>query len=140
MLNRFVGNPLGSPYCAAGVSWCFHAAGAKDFPFSGGSQEIKSWFEERGLLSFSADDLKAWTGALFGWSNGDGHGHIGFVWERLTDPQGAVERIKTIEYNTSLAGSRDGEGVFSLERWMVGKHKLWFLNTSEFLGGKWWTP
>jgi hypothetical protein len=102
-LNRFVGNPLASPYCAAGVSWCFHAAGSLDFPFSGSSQVIRAWFEHRGKLSFQPDAMKAWHGALFGWSNGDGHGHIGFVAERLTapptdnlSPEGHVVRIRTV--------------------------------------------
>lgn len=136
-LNRFVGNPIGSPYCAAGVSWCFHAAGAMDFPFSGSSQAIKSWFEHRGLLSFQADSMLAWHGALFGWSNGDGLGHIGFVAERLTSDEHVVS-FKTVEYNTSLAGSRDGQGVFSLTRHVAEAHQLWFLDTSDFEGGRWW--
>lgn len=138
-INRFVGNPIGAPYCAAGVSWCFHAAGCGDFPFSGGSQFIRDWFERRNRLSWSADDLLKWRGALFGWSNGDGHGHIGFVAKRFQEG-GRVLTIGTAEYNTDSAGSREGEGAYALTRSLEGPHRLWFLDVSELAGGAWWPP
>lgn len=136
-LNRFVGNPLGAPYCAAGVSWCFHAAGASGFPYSGGSQFIRAWFEQHGKLSWTPDDLLKWRGALFGWSNGDGHGHIGFVAKRF-QAQSHVVSVGTAEYNTNGSGDRDGEGAYALVRSMSGPHRLWFLDVSEFQGGAWW--
>jgi len=138
-INRFVGNPIGAPYCAAGVSWCLHAAGAEGFPFSGGSQFIRGWFEERGRLSWDVDDLLKWRGALFGWSNGDGHGHIGFVAKRFQEA-GHVLTIGTAEYNTDKAGSRDGEGAYALTRSLQGPHRIWFLDVSAFTGGAWWPP
>lgn len=138
-MNTFVGIPLGSPYCAAGVSYCFHRAGAtsEQFPFSGGSQAIRQWFEERGLLTFDPSELKYWKGALFGWSLDDGHGHIGFVSGRLVNASGEVVGIQTCEYNTDKAGSREGEGCYQLRRSFAGPHRLWFCNCSDIHGGDW---
>lgn len=145
--NRFVGNRMGDPYCAAGVSYCFHLAKEKlsdpgrTFPYCGASQGIKRYFKRLAFYSENAEDLKNWKGALFGWTLPDGaHGHIGFVKGRLTDPCGNVIAIQTLEFNTSAAsGERDGEGAFRLHRTVPidRGHRLWFLNTTEFVGGRW---
>ena len=142
-INRNVGNPLGSPYCAAGVSDAFRRAGAgrTDFPFSGSSQAIKRWFESHGLLSHDAQDLKHWRGALAGWTDADGaHGHIFLVGQRFTDDSGHITSIGTAEYNTGPDGGRDGDGAYSKHRIVPidRGHKLWFLNCSNIPGGAWW--
>ena len=152
-INRLVGNPLASPYCAAGVSYCFHkvitdptedphATATKFFPFSGSSQDLMKWFKAKGLLSTDPNSLKHWQGALAGWTDADDvHGHIFFVKNRLTGSDGRVLAIETAEFNTSAqTGSRDGEGAFLLKRVVpVDRgHSLRFLNVSDFTGGNWW--
>lgn len=145
--NQAVGNPLGSPYCAAGVSAAFRKFAKNDghdFPFSGGSQAIRHWFETRGLLSWNPQDILKWKGAVVGWTDSGGiHGHVFLAVHRLTDANGVLLRIGTAEANTSAAtGGRDGEGCYELTREVpVDRgHKLWFCNVSDINGGDFgWT-
>lgn len=174
-LVRYVGHsvPLnpkaaGLPYCAIGVSACFLMA-QRAYIKGGGdtksftelmiktasSQEIKRFFERKGLLFTDPQQLRQCKGALFGWTNSDAaHGHVGFVAGRLTDGMGKVVAIRTVEFNSNMAGSRDGEGCYSLIRQHLhngvfgvkgltgnlgqSKKKLWFCDTSSFFGGSWW--
>jgi hypothetical protein len=144
-INRFVGNKLGAPYCAAGVSRDFDLAGCENFPSSGSSQAIMRWFKKNGWLFTDPQHLLKCKGALFGWTNADGaHGHIGFVKGRLTvklTKKPVVVGIQTVEYNTSLStGDRDGEGCFELQRATPKDrgHTLWFCDTSHLVGGVSW--
>lgn len=159
MLNKFVGNPLGSPYCAAGVSYCMHHQNTpgQGFPKTGSSQEFKRWAIKKKRFFTDPNELKTCKGALVGFTNeGDeGHGHIAFVEGRLTDPSGKVVGIRTIEFNSDLGGDREGEGVYRLERHMIAPGKwqvenaqgelvgkvrqLWFVRLDGVLGGEWWT-
>lgn len=144
-INRFCSLPMGSPYCAAGVSWCFaHCDGVGiRLPISGSSQFFKRWFDNRGWLTYDPKDLKKMKGFLFGWTNVDdmAHGHIGFGAGRnvhwLTRK---VVSIRTVEYNSNLAGSRDGEGVFTNVRLVPfdRSHRLYFMDTSHLVGGTFW--
>lgn len=154
--NKFCKVPLGSPYCASGISYCFyealqivpqHLRTGTLFPYSASSQSIKNSFKKNGWYSVNPQDLLKWNGALFGWTNpapNSAHGHIGMVIGRLTDKQGKVVAIQTLEFNTSpITGSRDGDGCYSLKRTVPvdKKNKLWFLNTTYIIGrtGFWWT-
>lgn len=147
--NKLVGIPMGSPYCASCLSYCFHKfASPADhlghgFPSSGSSQAIKRAFRERGLYSEDPQDILEWKGALGGWTNKDKvHGHIFMISHRLTNAQGKLLRIGTAEANTSAAtGGRDGEGCFELTREIpVDRgHRLWFLRCDGIKGGAWWT-
>lgn len=147
--NRFCRVPVGSPYCAAAISYCFHLAAGDlsagrglAFPSSASSQQLMRSLRAMSGYSESATDLLQMRGALFGWTNpGDpAHGHIGFVAHRY-HLQGKVVAIGTVEFNTSPAtGSRDGDGAYALRRAvpMDRGRKLWFLCTDAFLGGCWW--
>jgi|GEM_PF-6292446 len=135
-INRFVGNPVGSPYCAAGVSWCFHAAGANNFPFSGLAAAIHDSFRAADRVSEDPQKVLSWKGALFGWTLESGHGHIGFIRERLTDETGKLVRIRTVEYNTVQPANPNIDGVFERDR--AVEPSFWFLNTSDLEGGAWW--
>lgn len=136
-INRFAGSPLGSPYCAAGVSWCFHQAGASHFPFSPLAKSIRDWFAERGLMSEDPDSLLHWDGALFGWTNPDGHGHIGFVKRRLTNSAGHVVAIQTVEYNTHPQDAAGPDGVWERRR-LAAPGRMWLLRCDGFPGVAWW--
>lgn len=137
----FVGVRPGQPWCAAFVSWCFRQASGKAPGFSSASsQAIRRWFEKREWLSFDPQELLRWNGALFGWTNPDRiHGHIGLVKRRFTR-NGRVVSIGTLEGNTNLRQERNGDGAYALHRSIAAMDDkpLWFLNTSEIEGGKWW--
>lgn len=162
-INRSVGNALGSPYCAAGVSECFAKAARlvpDGKPFggrSGSSQAIKRWFDAGGRLTYDAQKLLGWHGALFGWTNPEdpAHGHVGMVERRYTNADGKVTEIGTVEYNTdAIKGDRDGDGVYRCRRRLCsdglwypvdshGKtygrgHKIYFMRTDGIAGGEWW--
>jgi len=95
-INRELGLPMGSPYCAATVSHCFRKAAAEPgatglpFPCSGGSQALKHSFAALGRLSNDPNALLSWRGALGGWTDSDDptHGHVFFIKGRLTDQSG----------------------------------------------------
>ena len=132
---------VGQPWCAAFVSWCFRQATDNPPDFnSASSQFIRRWFEKRDWLSFDPQDLLRWNGALFGWTNPDRiHGHIGFVRQRFTK-MGRVVSIGTLEGNTDRTMERNGDGAYALRRSIAAMDDkpLWFLNTSEIEGGRWW--
>jgi len=149
--NQFCKAALGSPYCASGLSYCFHKAALSGadgtlLPYSASSQSFKKWAKKFGRLSYDPDAMLNWKGALFGWTNADKvHGHIGLVEKRLTD-HGQVVAISTIEFNTdAIANDRDGDGCYRVKRsnfkngrlWHKGK-KLWFIDVSGIAGGGWW--
>lgn len=150
-INRELGLPMGSPYCAATVSHCFRKAASADgapgvpFPYSGGSQALKRAFAALGCLSDDPNALLSWRGALGGWTDSDdpAHGHVFFVKGRLTDDGGNVVGLITLEANTSpQTQERDGEGMCELHRSidsLNARHpNYWFLKTDGIAGGDWW--
>lgn len=138
---KSAGTIVGLPWCAAFVSWCFRQASGNIPNFnSASSQLIRRWFENRGWLSFDPQDLLRRKGALFGWTNPDrAHGHIGFVQKRFTK-LGRVVSLGTLEGNTNRSMERNGDGAYALHRSIAAMDDkpLWFLNTSEIEGGRWW--
>ena len=137
--NRFVGDNMGDPWCAAFVSYCFHEAGAGEaFPYSGGSQTLKAWFKDHDLFSTDPNDLKGWSGALAGWTDPGGEqGHIFFVYGRGTDGNGNVVSLLTYEGNTNTDGSSNGDGAYARNR-PVDSREFWYLRTDGIPGGSWW--
>ncbi len=51
--NTFVGNPLGSPWCAAGLCWVANAAGVKNAPKTGSSGAIVQWGHDHHAIVIS---------------------------------------------------------------------------------------
>ena len=151
-INRELGLPMGSPYCAATVSHCFRKAAAEPgatglpFPCSGGSQALKHSFAALGRLSNDPNALLSWRGALGGWTDSDDptHGHVFFIKGRLTDQSGNIVALITLEANTSpQTQDRDGEGMYELHRTIESldaKHPNYcFLKTDGIAGGEWWS-
>ena len=145
-LNEFVGNRLGDPYCAAGVSYCLDQAktlyGPKDakIPKTGSSFLMHSWFSQKGMDSKDPQDLLKWGGALGGWTNPDHHGHVFLIEKRFTSMFGLGKKVialGTIEFNSNSAGSRDGEGIVRNKR-KVGSKDFWFCDISGLPGGSYW--
>lgn len=143
-LNGWIAKPLGSPYCATGVSYCLQLAGAGTAtPITASSQAFKRWAKRAERLFDDPQDLELCTGALFGWTepNDPAHGHIGFVVGRRTAWFGLSKRvvaIDTIEFNTGADGGRDGDGVWVRRRKVPlrGKHG-WFIDLTGIKGCKW---
>lgn len=104
--NRAVGNPLGSPWCAA---WVFSMhGGAADAigmpnpcPRTGSSHALWTMADPA-----SRSQLPA-PGDVFVVDHGNGLGHCGIV--EAVSPSG--DMVTTIEGNTNSAGSREGNAV-----------------------------
>lgn len=138
-INLRVGAPLGSPWCASFVSWAFAQSDDADghkAPGSAGSQTWKAWAKKHGRWFTDPQKLLECKGALFGWTNPGGRtGHLGFVSGRLT-VDGKVTAISTVEGNSNMAGSREGDGVVANRRDL--KSKFWFIDTTGLKGGDFW--
>lgn len=114
--NKLVGNALGSPYCAAFVSYCNSRDSIIPFKIKSGLART-FWTKAPKEFKHKASDVlngkyKPKYGDLIIWANGSTMtGHIGFV-------LGFDEKTKmiiTIEANTSSGNSgsqSNGNGVF----------------------------
>ena len=118
---KSVNVPPGNAWCAAFTSWCIKTAGGTpkvDYPHTAWTPAIWQWADTEGMGIHPAD-VGAGTrdvppGALFLL-----FGKVGEV-ERVKHV-GFVDRIEagivhTVEGNTNKAGSREGGGVYRLER------------------------
>jgi hypothetical protein len=108
---RYVGLRKGDPWCAAFVCWCFGNAGIAN-PESGWSPDLfpkaKVVWQRKRTVVKQSDKQAFRTGNVFGiWFADKGRiAHTGFI----DGVQG--EWAITVEGNTNLAGSREGDGVY----------------------------
>lgn len=124
-----VGLNGGFAWCMAFVYWCFKMAAQQSgapnpFPKTGGC--IDAWRKvgkkapgrrisrERAM----ADPSLVKPGQVFILNFGGGKGHTGFVRQSLGGP------LQTIEGNSNAGGSREGLGVFELNRRKIPDPKL----------------
>lgn len=119
---KSVGLGPGYPWCAAFVNWSLREAGYSAGPVSGATIAWRNWAKKANRLMKAGKGIK--RGDLFGWTNGDGTGHIGWVAE--VKFIGPVMRIRTVEGNTNKEGSREGDRVLS--KWRTPTGKYWFIN------------
>ncbi len=95
----------GNAWCAA-FAWCCVDDACKDLgrpnPLPRRAGVLNMWRETPSILR----TFKIAPGAIFIMDHGKGKGHTGFVTDVGTDS------CKTIEGNTSVQGSRDGDGVY----------------------------
>jgi hypothetical protein len=128
---RAVGVAPGNAWCAAFTWWCANeAAQAKGMPNllprTGGVLEMWRRSKRAGLPCVTADQAVANTalvtaGMIFAMDFGGGLGHMGFV-------EGfAGGRLVTIEGNSNDDGSRNGTGVFRLQRRTIGSINAGFI-------------
>ena len=117
LYNKTAGVPLGSPYCAAGVYWCFKTASD--------SLKVKNILKQTGSANGQFDYCRAkgvkdsvynaGSGSLIVWKyNSSYNGHIEIVNRVLNS-----SNVETIGFNTSSGTSgsqRDGEGVYIRQR------------------------
>jgi hypothetical protein len=121
-INKRLGVPMGSPYCIGGVlvrgveQLCKKhnlknpvtmVAGTQDFWFSA-KKLAPSCIYEKGARALKGDIC------ILVNRQDHSHGHA----YGLTEDEGAKQM--TIEYNTNLAGSRNGDGVYELTRTQDG--------------------
>jgi hypothetical protein len=128
---RTVGRKPGHPWCAAFVSTCVLEAYQQNYNLAGNVGPI----DERSLpIPLTAGVMNMWSltpiarrtipkpGVVFIIDNGINPktgariGHCGFV----TALDGT--RVKTIEANTNVGGSREGDGVYQRTRWVADLH------------------
>lgn len=117
-----VGLGPGYAWCAAFVYWCLLRAGARSDRLparrrAAGVAEWVRWAEAHGRLRSEPA-----RGRLFYWLQADGRGHLGFV----LGPAWAGA-WRTVEGNTSPAGSREGDGVYERVRVLenLRRHDRW---------------
>lgn len=114
-VNRFVGVPLGSPYCAATVSWCNAQAGVTSPRPTGLAIRLKTAesFSVLDVLN-GRDSIRA--GDIIIWQKGRTmQGHCGLAIRQL-----ARDRILEVEANTSChveSDDREGDGICTKLRW-----------------------
>ncbi|MEU1074303.1 MULTISPECIES: CHAP domain-containing protein [unclassified Streptomyces] len=98
----------GYPWCAAFVAWCADKAGAASlYPKTAGCEVAVEWFKRAKRFS----EYPA-VGAQVFYGPGGGT-HTGIVYDYDEDPSGY---IYTIEGNTNLDGSAEGDGVYLRKR------------------------
>lgn len=113
---KWIGVPIGSPWCATFVSKCLVDAGFPKKELPKGAAAVQNWVK-----------LARKHGAIKGiGSRGDliyrlqpnGKGHIGFITST------GAQWYTTIEGNTDAGdGSRDGDGVYDRRRPVIGVWK-----------------
>lgn len=125
-----VGLGPGFAWCAAFVYWCASqaAAGANPLPRTGGVQKMWRDGLSLGLPALTTAEALAQPnriapGMAFFITHGAGTGHTGFVEGLLPDG-----RLMTVEGNTNDGASREGVGVFRLQRRTIGSISLGFLS------------
>jgi hypothetical protein len=115
------GTPPGNFWCMAFVYWCFReaaaAAGAAN-PFPKTAGVLSAWNKVKATqpgklitrAQATADPSLVRAGQVFILDHGRGMGHTGFVRQSFGGP------FRTIEGNSNGTGSRNGLGVFELNR------------------------
>lgn len=117
----------GNSWCAAFVSQCQRDSGAVNGFYSAGSQAFKAWAKEKGILFTDPDHLLKCKGALGGWTDPGGqHGHIFIIDARYTAANGTLEYIGTLEGNTNVNGSSNGDGAYARHRQLNAEY--WFID------------
>jgi hypothetical protein len=109
--------PYGSSWCAAYVSYCLKSCGVMK-PNSAWSPSL---FVGKGVKSYEwVQRNELFKGDIFGiyFSRLGRIAHVGFVLE----DRGVL--VKTIEGNTNVEGSRDGDGVYRKMRYRKQLNKI----------------
>jgi hypothetical protein len=90
----------GFAYCDVGVCWCFHSAGLADFPVTASCAVSVAGWKARGRWG---DTPRVGAQVMFGPGGGEHTGIVGSF---------DATYIYTIEFNTNVSGSPEGDGVY----------------------------
>lgn len=99
--NEFIGNPPGSAWCAAFVSWCADQAGilGTSVPKTAGADVMADWYQSNGKWRSAGETPSPGDLIFFNWHGGSDVEHVGIV-NHADNPT----NVYTIEGNT-------GDGV-----------------------------
>lgn len=122
-INHWIGVPMGSPYCLSGILFNL--------------RKLEDQFSIKFDLPNFASTQLFWLGTKKEFKTSDpGRFQIG-IFRSIKDPThghavysmgpAIAGAFKTFEFNTNLAGSRDGGGAMSSERLISGSAKLQLL-------------
>jgi hypothetical protein len=111
---KLVGLGTGHAWCQAFIYRCYHEAAIAlgvPNPCTKVAGVLRHWQQTKGLKlsKLAAKDMQA--GDIIVYDHGKGLGHICFFIKNNADGT-----MQTIEGNTSLGGSRNGDGVYILNR------------------------
>lgn len=132
-INKSIGSGMGEPYCLAGVivrgamRLC-QTKGLKLPPKakSAGTQDFFRTTPSKYKVLKGSKAKKGMIGILQNYADsGKGHAFM------FTEDEGAVQ--KTVEYNTNVAGSRDGDGVYQGERTQEGTSSKKYLGAVDIV-------
>lgn len=115
-MNRAVGAPLGSPYCASAVSWYLDSVGATVPRFR--TAWSRAFVKSRGAVDarkVARGEYLPKRGDVVVWKRSGAGGHIGIVPEDWTEPAGLVSEANTSAPNVD--GSEwNGDGFWIRQR------------------------
>lgn len=119
---RYVGLKKGQPWCAAFVCWSLGKANI-DNPRSGWSPTVMArapvvWKKQRGLVPDKRERIL--PGDVFGvyFPDKGRIAHVGFI-DEWVEPWAV-----TVEGNTNVGGSREGDGVYRRRRLCASLHSI----------------
>lgn len=116
----------GYAWCAAFVHWCIEEAGVDNHRLPNGAAAVRNWASWAKTNHRLLD--KPVRGCLFFWLDRAGTGHIGFV------SQVGPGYVETLEGNTNMAGSREGDGVYRKARkldWLASRYQHGFIDLAD---------
>lgn len=110
-----VGLPVGYAWCAAFVSWSLKQAGLSLGPKRGRAavRNWRDWAVVAGRITKEPE-----RGDLFYLMHNRAQGHIGIFLRWLDGKEGRM--FMSIEGNTNIGGSREGDGVYKRNRHAAG--------------------
>lgn len=112
---RAVGLEPGYAWCAAYVSAVLAESGVQSTPKKG-KAAVRNWDAWARAERRTIPIERVGAGDMFWWLNPDGTGHMGIVEEQPERMADGTWLIHTIEGNTNLGGSREGDGVYRKTR------------------------
>lgn len=103
----------GYAWCCQYLWWIFKEAGLSSLFYGGGKTasctQLRNWYKKRGL--YSTGNPKVGDIVIMSFEAGGGISHCGLCIEVMKDGG-----IRTIEGNTSVAGSQDNGGMVAVKR------------------------
>lgn len=112
---RAVGLGPGYAWCAAFVSAVLSESGVQSMPKKGRAA-VRNWDAWARAERRTIPIERVHVGDIYWWLNGDGTGHMGIVEELPERTSDGTWLVHTIEGNTNLGGSREGDGVYRKTR------------------------
>ncbi|MDE2127977.1 MAG: hypothetical protein KGJ62_15455 [Armatimonadetes bacterium] len=114
--NREVGNPIGSPWCAAFACCAAREAGVEHGPWTGSSGEVANWGERTGSGVSGGDVCAGCLGAVINPETATGHCHT-VVAVSGPDSDGVIDTVEGNEGNAVRRNRRHADTVDWVVPW-----------------------